>query len=97
MIEQDGNFLAELVLWLGVRNGNACASGLQEQRRRHPGLAQADYEHAFVGEIHRPIVQPSPRRHRDTEKKQNKGKTPEAHGTSVKLTPTIALLFFVSL
>ena len=67
VIEQDRNLFAQLVLRLGVRNRDFRPSRLQEQGGGHARLAQADDQNAFVGEIHRLIFQPIPRRHGGTE------------------------------
>ena len=56
VIEQHGNFIAQFVSALGVGDGDARAMRLQEQSRGHPGLAEADHEHAFVVQFHHSLV-----------------------------------------
>ncbi len=69
MLQQEQDFIAKFGFGLGVRHRDAGAARLQEQGRGHARLAEAHDEDAFVVEIHEFI---SPRRHRDTEKKQTR-------------------------
>ena len=52
VVEQDRYFLSELILRLGIRNSYLRALGFQKQRRGHARPAEADYEHAFVVDVH---------------------------------------------
>ncbi len=66
MIEQEWNFVTQVVAALSIRDGNLGAVFFQEERRGHARFAEADDQHAFAVQFHSKVI--SPRRHRDTEK-----------------------------
>ena len=52
VFEEEQNLLAQLGFGLRVGNGDAGAAGFQEKGRGHAGFAEADYENAFVFQVH---------------------------------------------
>ena len=52
VIEQHGNFLAQLLVRLGVGDSDPGAALRQKQSTGHAGLAQSDHQHAFVFDFH---------------------------------------------
>ena len=53
VVEQEQDFFAKLGFGLGIGDGDAGSAGFQEESRGHAGLAEADYQYAFVVKIHR--------------------------------------------
>jgi len=51
-VEQSGNLVAQLVLALGVADGNARAARLQEERGGHARLAQSNHQNPFAFDFH---------------------------------------------
>jgi len=51
-IQQRGNLIAQLVLALGVADGDARAARFQEQRRGHARLAQPNHQNSFAFDFH---------------------------------------------
>ena len=60
MIEQQRNFVTELLRRFGVGDGNPRAALLQEQSAGHAGLAQPNHQHAFAFDVHQRIPLASP-------------------------------------
>ena len=58
MIEQRRNLIAQFISTLGVGNRNPRPVRLQKKRRRHPGLPEANHQHAFVFKFHQFISPP---------------------------------------
>ena len=54
LIEQQRNLIAQILRTLRVRDSHPRPLCLQEQRGRHPRLAEADHQHAFVFEFQHP-------------------------------------------
>ncbi len=52
VFEEEQNFLAEFGFGLGVGDGDARSAGFEEKGRGHAGFAEADYENAFVFQVH---------------------------------------------
>ena len=56
MLQQEQNFIAQFGFGLRIRHRNPRPTRLQKKRRSHPGLAQANHQHAFVVKIHRKSI-----------------------------------------
>ena len=65
VVEENWYLIRQLILRLGVGDGHPRSPRLEKQRRGDAGFPQADYQHAFVVEVHDFFL---PRRHRATEK-----------------------------
>ena len=61
MVEQDWDFIAELVGRLRVRNRHPGTALFQKESRSHARLPEAYHQHAFVFEIHESSVLPRSR------------------------------------
>ena len=65
LIEQHRNFVAQFVAALGIGDSDARAVLFQKQRRGHPGLAEADHQHAFAVQFHQCHFTTEAQRHRE--------------------------------
>ncbi len=52
-VEQRRNFSRELILALGIADGDARAARLQKERRGHARLAQSNHQNPFAFDIHK--------------------------------------------
>jgi hypothetical protein len=77
LVEQHRNLVFQLVLGLGIGNGNPRPFGLKKKCGRHPRSAEANHQDAFAVYVHKVLFH-----HRDTEpqRKQANCNKLNAHG-----------------